>query len=147
MGLMVLFGRVLYAAVFLIYIPGQITEVLVRHPAGQGSAMIGFLVLAGVFALLGGLGIIIGYKAKAGAWLIILYLAPATLMMRKFWDIADPAAAVLEQIDFMKNLSILGTALLIAYFGSGPFSLDKWLERRARNRFGTKMIDLTARRW
>jgi putative oxidoreductase len=25
---------------------------------------------------------------------------------------------------FMKNLALLGAALLIAYFGSGPFSLD-----------------------
>jgi len=32
--------------------------------------------------------------------------------------------ARIEQIMFMKNLSMLGGALLIAHFGSGPLSLD-----------------------
>ena len=30
----------------------------------------------------------------------------------------------IQQIMFMKNLAMLGGALLIAYFGPGPFSAD-----------------------
>jgi putative oxidoreductase len=30
----------------------------------------------------------------------------------------------LEQAMFMKNVAIIGGALLIAYFGAGPISLD-----------------------
>jgi putative oxidoreductase len=30
----------------------------------------------------------------------------------------------MQQIMFMKNLSMLGAAMLIAYFGSGPLSVD-----------------------
>lgn len=33
-------------------------------------------------------------------------------------------AAQTQYIMFMKDLSMLGGTLLIAYFGSGPFSLD-----------------------
>jgi putative oxidoreductase len=47
-----------------------------------------------------------------------------TLMMHNFWAIADPQMAQLQQGMFMKNLSMLGGALLIAHFGAGPVSLD-----------------------
>ena len=45
-------------------------------------------------------------------------------MMRNFWTVTDPNAAQLQQIMFMKNLSMLGAALMIAHFGSEPLSLD-----------------------
>jgi hypothetical protein len=58
-----------------------------------------------------------------GAWLIAAFLIPITFKMHAFWTIADPALAQMQQIMFMKNLSILGGALAFAYFGSGPYSL------------------------
>jgi hypothetical protein len=36
--------------------------------------------------------------------------------------------------------------LLIVHFGSGPWSLDNWIERKDRERHETKMIDLTLKR-
>jgi putative oxidoreductase len=110
--------------------------------------MAGFLVpLAGIIALLGGASVLIGFRAKEGALLIVLYLAPVTLMIHRFWDVSAPAVASLQQIHFMKNVSMLGAAFLIAYFGSGPMSLEGWTKRRSRDRHGTKMIDLTSKRW
>lgn len=147
MNLPVLLGRILYAVVFLISVPGLFAENAIRSAANQGVPMAEvFVPLAGVIALLGGASILIGYKAKKGAWLIILFLAPVTLLLHDFWNVADPAAAALQQIQFLKNLSLLGAALLIAHFGSGPLSLDNWIDRRARWRHGTKMIDLTLKR-
>ena len=66
----------------------------------------------------------IGYQARIGAWLIILFLVPVTLMIHAFWDGQTPEAIALQEIMFLKNISILGGAFLIAYFGSGPLSLD-----------------------
>jgi len=37
--------------------------------------------------------------------------------------------AQLQQIMFMKNMSMLGGALLISYFGAGPISLDEALTK------------------
>lgn len=147
MNLLVLFGRILYTAVFLVSVPGLFSESTIQYAAALGVPMTGVLVpLAGAIALLGGVSILIGYKAKKGAWLLVLFLAPVTLMLHRFWDFADPAMAALQQIHFMKNLSLLGAALLIAHFGSGPWSLDNWINRRSRERHGTKMIDLTLKR-
>ena len=60
-----------------------------------------------------------------GGWLLILFLIPVTVMMHGFWGIDDPAAARTQEIMFMKNLAILGGALLLAHFGGGPFSVDQ----------------------
>jgi putative oxidoreductase len=77
-----------------------------------------------VLALLGGLSIALGYKAKLGALLLVVFLIPVTVTMHGFWAVADPMMRGMQQAHFMKNLSMLGGALLIAYFGSGPLSLD-----------------------
>src|SRR6185295_11521973 len=81
--------------------------------------------ISGILALVGGLSILLGYKARFGGLLIILFLVPVTVMMHKFWGVQDPMAAKMQMIHFMKNLSMLGGALLITYFGSGPISLDR----------------------
>lgn len=148
MNQMVLFGRILYAAMFLVSVPGHFSDGMVLQAASQGVPLAGFLVpFWGVISLLGAVSIMLGYRAKEGAWLIIFFLAPVTLMTHTFWDISDPTTAALERIHFMKNLSLLGAAVLIAHFGSGPMSLENWIQRRSRERHGTKMIDLTSRRW
>ena len=85
---------------------------------------------AGVISFLGAASILVGYRARLGAWLIVAFLAPVTVMMHNFWAITDPAQAMIQEVNFLKNTSMLGAALLIAYFGPGPFSLDA---RRARN--------------
>ena len=75
--------------------------------------------LAGVIALVGGLSILLGYRAKIGAWLIVLFLVLVTPMMHKFWGVADPNMAQVQMIMFLKNVSMLGGALLITQFGAG----------------------------
>ena len=72
----------------------------------------------------GGLSILFGYKAKIGAWMLVLFLVPVTFMMHRFWGVSDPQAAQMQMIMFMKNISILGGALLITQFGAGPVSFD-----------------------
>jgi len=44
--------------------------------------------------------------------------------MHKFWGIPDPMMQQMQMVMFMKNLTMLGGALLITQFGSGPWSLD-----------------------
>jgi putative oxidoreductase len=45
-------------------------------------------------------------------------------MMHRFWDLPDPQAAMMQQVMFLTNLSMLGGALLISHFGPGPIGLD-----------------------
>jgi putative oxidoreductase len=80
--------------------------------------------VSGLLAIIGALSILLGYRAKVGAWLIALFLIPVTLMMHKFWTVSDPMMAQIQMIMFMKNTAMLGGALLISQFGAGPLSLD-----------------------
>jgi hypothetical protein len=59
-----------------------------------------------------------------GAWLLVLFLVPVTLMMHNFWAVRDPMMAQLPMAMFLKNVTMLGGALLVSQFGAGPLSLD-----------------------
>jgi hypothetical protein len=48
--------------------------------------------------------------------------------MHNFWAVRDPAGSLVERAMFMKNVTMLGGALLIGYFGAGPLSLDALAE-------------------
>jgi hypothetical protein len=62
-------------------------------------------------------------KLKIGGWLVAIFLIGVT-PMHKFWGISDPMMQQVQMVLFMKNLAMLGGALLISQFGSGPSSLD-----------------------
>lgn len=122
----VLLGRILFSLIFILSSFNHFTQNAMQYAAAQGVPYASILVpISGLMAFLGGMSILLGYKARYGAGLIILFLIPVTIMMHKFWGLSDPSQAMMQQIHFMKNISMLGGALIIAYFGSGPLSVDK----------------------
>jgi len=126
MKLAVLLGRILYSAIFIMAAPNHFTKGTIAFAANHGVPLAAIAVpLSGVMALLGGISILLGYKARMGACLLVLFLLPVTIMMHNFWAVADPMIAMTQRIMFMKNLSMMGAALLISYFGSGPLSIDE----------------------
>jgi putative oxidoreductase len=129
-GAVVVLGRFFFALIFLFAAPNHFAKQTIAFSASQGVPWASIAVpLSGVVAIVGGLSILLGYHAKLGAWLIVLFLIPVTLMLHKFWTVQDPMMAQIQMILFMKNVSMLGGALLISQFGAGPFSLDA---RRSR---------------
>jgi putative oxidoreductase len=46
--------------------------------------------------------------------LIVVFLLGTTPAMHGFWSVTDPMAMVNEQINFMKNVALLGAALATA---------------------------------
>jgi len=87
-------------------------------------------------ALLGGLSVATGFKARWGAWMLVAFLLPVTLIMHAYWRLHDAGSIHIQNAMFSKNLSMLGAALLIAYFGAGPISIDKWSETSINQRKG-----------
>jgi putative oxidoreductase len=126
----VVLGRFWFALIFLMAGANHFNKQTIGYAASQGVPLASVAVpLSGVLAIVGGLSILLGYRARLGAWLIVLFLIPVTLMMHKFWTVTDPMMAQIQMVLFMKNVSMLGGALLISHFGAGPFSLDA---RRSR---------------
>jgi len=125
MGLIIVAGRALFAFIFILSSPRQFQHASINAAAQHGLPLAQFLVpAAGVLAALGGLSILLGYHAKIGGWLIAIFLLGVTPVMHNFWAVSDPAMAQAQLVNFMKNVAILGGALLITQFGAGPWSLD-----------------------
>jgi len=120
----VFLGRLLFVLIFLMSGFTHFAKQTIGFAASQGVPMASVLVpLSGIIALLGALSILLGFRAKLGAWLIVIFLIGVT-PLHKFWGITDPMMQQMQMVNFMKNLAMLGGALLITQFGSGPWSLD-----------------------
>jgi putative oxidoreductase len=119
-------GRVLFSLVFLMTALSHFSSATVAYAAARGVPWPSVLVpLSGVIAVIGGLSVALGYHARLGAWLLVIFLVPVTLLMHAFWRVPDPMWAQIQLVNFMKNLSMLGAALMVAYFGGGPLSIDR----------------------
>jgi putative oxidoreductase len=126
MKYILLAGRILLSAIFISFGAKHFTAETIQYGASAGVPAASFLVpLAGIIAIVGGLSIVLGYKAKWGAWLIVIFLIPVSFIMHRYWSIQDPMQYQIQQIMFWKNMSMLGGALILTYFGSGPLSLDE----------------------
>ena len=126
MKIFVLIGRMLFCLIFLTSSIGHFSTESIQYSADKGVPLASILVpFSGVIAAIGALSIIVGYKARLGAFLIIMFLLPVTFIMHPFWVEADPVVQQMQLTMFMKNISMLGAAVLIGYFGSGPMSLDE----------------------
>jgi putative oxidoreductase len=129
-----LFGRQLFSVVFIVSSANHFNAQTAEYAARHGVPFAGVLVpLSGVVALVGGLSVLLGYQTRLGASLLTLFLVPVTLVMHNFWAVSDASAFQVERALFLRNVALLGGALLIGYFGGGPLSLDVLIDARQRS--------------
>jgi putative oxidoreductase len=125
MRYLVALGRLFYSLIFVVAGFGHFTHQEIAYAAAQGIPIAGVLVPAsGVMAIVGGLSVLLGFHGKLGAWLLVLFLVPVTLTMHNFWAVKDPIMQQIQMAMFLKNISMLGSALFFTQIGTGPLSLD-----------------------
>jgi putative oxidoreductase len=118
-------GRQLFSIIFILASARHFSPETITAAASHHVPFPGILVpISGVIALVGGLSVLLGYQTRLGAWLLVIFLVPVTLMMHNFWSVSDPTASHFEEATFIRNVTMLGGALLLSYFGAGPLSLD-----------------------
>src|ERR1700730_3643816 len=87
-GVVVLVGRFFFALIFLMAGANHFSKQTIGYAVSAGVPLASIAVpLSGVLAIAGGLSILLGYRAKLGAWLIVLFLIPVTLIMHTFWTV------------------------------------------------------------
>ncbi|WP_428307090.1 DoxX family protein [Lacipirellula sp.] len=131
-GVTSLAGRVLLVGIFFMSAVGnkipnfsQITG----YMASQGVPAPTVLLPGAIaFLIIGSVLIAIGYQARIGAALLLIFLAAATYFFHDFWTFDDAAERQQQTIQFMKNASMMGAMLFIIANGAGAWSLD---DRRA----------------
>jgi putative oxidoreductase len=122
-----LIGRILIGLIFVLSGFGKLTGFAgtVGYIASKGLPIPEVLAAIAIAVELGGgLMIILGWKAKCAALALLVFLIVITPIFHAFWAVA-PEHAQLQQIMFLKNLSIMGAMLYIMTYGSGPGSLKK----------------------
>jgi putative oxidoreductase len=122
-----LVGRILLGLIFVLsgFKKLMAFSGLVASITGKGLPLPEVLAVLTIAIELGaGLLLVIGWKARWAAFLIFLYIIPVSLVFHNFWAM-EGAQAAMNQIAFLKNLSIMGGMLLAAAFGPGRYSLDK----------------------
>lgn len=80
--------------------------------------------------LLGAVGLITGKFPRVSAALLAGTVVPTTLAGHRFWEESDPGAKKMQQIQFFKNLSILGGLIIAAGDTEGKPGLA-WRASRA----------------
>ena len=83
------------------------------------------IMLAGaiVFLLVGSLSVVLGFRARFGALLLLVFLVLATYFFHNFWDLEGEARGE-QMINFMKNLALAGAMVFVIANGPGAGSVD-----------------------
>jgi putative oxidoreductase len=126
-GLLALLGRIMIATIFLLSAVGnkipKFNDVA-GYMAAEGVPQPKILLAGAIaFLILGALSLVLGYKARLGAFLLLVFLGAATYFFHDFW-LAPAEKQQAEMIQFMKNLALMGTMVFIMANGAGPWSLD-----------------------
>lgn len=124
---MALLGRVLLASLFVWSGWGKLNGFsgTAGFIGSQGLPMPQVLAaLAIAVELGGGILLLIGLKARWVALALVGFLIVITPIFHNFWD-APAAQAKMQEINFLKNVAIMGGILMVAAFGPGRFSIDR----------------------
>ncbi len=70
------------------------------------------VAFTGILLLLGGLSILSGVFPRIGILFLVVFLLPTTFIMHNFWVVSDPQVKMIEMINFMKNMALLGATLM-----------------------------------
>lgn len=126
-GLLV--GRVTLAMIFVImgYMKLMGFAGTVAYAAAAGVPLPEIAIVVAVLVeLVGGLMILVGYKAKWAALATAVFLIPVTYYFHS--DFSQQLNVVM----FLKNLSIFGGMILLAVAGAGKYSVDHmWSKKPA----------------
>jgi putative oxidoreductase len=122
-----LIARILLSIIFIYSGFGKLTgfEGTVGYIASKGLPVPQLMAIVAIAIELGaGLLLLVGYKARWAALAIFLFLIPTTLIFHNFWA-SPPNEYQMQQINFMKNVTIMGGMLMVWAFGPGRFAVDK----------------------
>lgn len=133
-GSVTVLGRLMLSTIFLMSAVGnKIPKFhdVAGYMASEGVPSPRFMLVGAiVFLIAGSLSVILGFKARWGAGLLLIFLVLATYFFHDFWTFEDAQEQQQQMISFMKNLALMGAMLLVIANGSGPMSLDEKLAAR-----------------
>jgi putative oxidoreductase len=120
-------GRLLLSLIFVASAAGKLSDWQspAKIMADKGVPAVDVLLSVAIaLEIFGGVLVLLGFHARVGAFALLLFLVPVSLIMHNFWTIDDVPQRMEQMINFMKNVSISGGLLMVLALGAGPLSID-----------------------
>jgi putative oxidoreductase len=122
-----LLGRLALAA---LYLPSGFNKL--AHISSFADAMAArgvpapmlLAILGATVEFFGGLAVLVGFRTRYAALLMIGFTIVASVVSHHFWDIYD-VTRQMQYVQFMKNMAIIAGFLFLFVHGAGPLSLDR----------------------
>jgi putative oxidoreductase len=120
-------GRVALVALFIksgaekLIDPAGLTGMLSQKAFPQPML---FAYLAGVAEIGLGLLVAIGWQTRIAAFGLVAFVIVATLLAHNYWDMTGPARRA-NEINFWKNVALIGGLLMVMATGAGRYSVDR----------------------
>lgn len=121
-----LIGRIIFGSYFLLNAWNHFahSDSLTAYAESKGvTSARGAVFVSGVLLLLGGLGVVFGIAPYASLLFLIVFLVSVTFKMHAFWKATDPSMRMGDQVNFYKNLALIG-ALLMLYAVEVPWAYN-----------------------
>jgi len=110
-----LVGRIIVGGYFIMSGINHFTmlDMMTQYAESKGVplAKLG-VIISGIMLLAGGLSILLGYRTKIGILNLVVCLLIITFYMHRFWGIEDQNIRMMEMINFLKNLALIGLLLM-----------------------------------
>ena len=120
-------GRIALVALFLNSAYGHVTGLagFTSYLASKGVPQASIMApLATLAEVVGALMVIVGFKTRYAAAMLIVFTAVALYLAHDFWNMTGPTR-MQNTFHAWKNLSIIGGLLMLAGIGPGRFSIDE----------------------
>lgn len=135
----IIFGRVLFAALFIysgatkladiqgaahligdkVMIPALVAPYAAQIETATGMTLPYLLAIAsGAFEIVAGLMIALNFGVRFFGMLLIVYVLIVTFYFHDFWNSSPPDN--IKIVDALKNLSMIGALFVLVGYGRGP---------------------------
>jgi putative oxidoreductase len=121
MDIVLLVGRILFGGFFIMSGLNHFQNVGMMS-GYAGSKNVPFPRLAvigsGVMLVAGGASVLLGIVPVVGPLVLVLFLLSTLATMHDFWNLKDPQQRAAEQVNFLKNVALIGASLALVYGAS-----------------------------
>ncbi len=133
--LLTVLGRIMIATIFLTSAVGNKIpnfNSIAGFMASEGVPAPQLMLVGAIaFLIVGSVSVILGYKTRIGAALLLVFLVLATYFFHDFWNVPEQEQQN-QMIQFMKNLSLMGTMVFLIAVGPGVCSFDNRKSSQAK---------------
>jgi putative oxidoreductase len=116
MNIAFLIGRIIAGGFFLFNSFHHFTRVkmMAGYAKSKGTpAPEAAIFGTGILLLLGGFSVLLGYRTVIGIAFLVIFLLGVSFKMHNFWAVPDPQMKMFEQVNFLKNMGLLGLLLML----------------------------------